>query len=104
MSKRSVIEKRIKLAKAKLEMIKADIIEDEKSLLLLSDKQITVTEAEEEVVVKKRPKITEKQLITRRHWIEDFVDEDNGEVISIERSELLKVNGKWVFPFQYLND
>lgn len=32
----------------------------------------------------------------RKYWTEDFVDEDNGEVISIERSELVAINGKRV--------
>ncbi len=32
----------------------------------------------------------------RRTWTEDFVDEDSGEVISIDRSELVSINGKRV--------
>lgn len=32
----------------------------------------------------------------RRTWIEDFIDEDYGEVVSIERSELVSINGKRV--------
>jgi hypothetical protein len=29
-----------------------------------------------------------------RHWIENFRDEDTGEVISIKRSEPIKLNGQ----------
>lgn len=29
-------------------------------------------------------------------WNEDFVDEDTNEVITIERHEVVKINGEWV--------
>lgn len=29
-------------------------------------------------------------------WIEDFVDEDTGEVVSIGRKQVVKVNEKWI--------
>jgi hypothetical protein len=31
-----------------------------------------------------------------RTWTEDFIDEDSGEIVSIEMSELVSVNGKRV--------
>lgn len=32
-------------------------------------------------------------------WVEDFVDEDNGTVVSIDRSQRVSINGKRTNPF-----
>lgn len=36
-----------------------------------------------------------KDLVGRRYWMEDFKDEDTGEVVTIERSQAVKVDGEW---------
>jgi len=43
---------------------------------------------------KGKSKRSETFLIGRRHWTETFKDEDTGERIDIERSEICRVNGK----------
>lgn len=49
----------------------------------------------EDVVVSKRPKKVEQQLIGRVNFTQDFVDEDSGEVISVERTQIVSTNGVW---------
>ena len=66
-----------------------------KDILCCDDKQ-WFTEVEEDVILKRRPKITEKRLIGRKHWVEGFKDEGTGEVVTIERSEVVRVNGEWL--------
>jgi len=34
------------------------------------------------------------RLVGRKHWKEDFIDEDSGEVITVDRSEICTINGK----------
>ena len=36
-------------------------------------------------------------------WVEDFVDEDNGEVVSIERNEVIAVDGKPSNGYRVIN-
>lgn len=64
--------------------------------LLISDNEQKYIEEEREVIVSKRPKVTKKVLFGMIQWIEDFVDEDNGEFISIERHKIVKQDGVWV--------
>ena len=64
-------------------------------ILCCDDKQ-WFTEVEEEIIKKRRPKIVEKQLIGRKHWNEDFTDEGTGETVTIERSQVVRINGEWL--------
>jgi hypothetical protein len=66
-----------------------------KENLLLCDETQRFEEAEEEVIISRRPKKTEKRLIGRIHWKEEFKDESNGQSIWIERSRVVRVNGVW---------
>lgn len=65
--------------------------------LLLSDKVQQYVEEEREVVVSKRPKRTEKVLFGMITWLENFTDEDTGNVVSIRRHQVVRKNGKWIF-------
>ena len=61
-----------------------------------------ITEKEETIGKGKNKKTV---LVRRKNWIEDFVDEDSGEVVSIERSYIIAVNGqktdRFGKPLQY---
>lgn len=48
-------------------------------------------EKEVNLGTKKNPNII---IATFGMWLEDFVDEDNGKIVSIERHEVIAVNGK----------
>lgn len=67
--------------------------------LLLCDESQRFEEKVEKVIVSKRPKKTEEQLIGRIIWREAFKDEDTGESIWIERSAIVRVKGKWQWPY-----
>lgn len=75
--------------------IKSEIIALKKENLLLCDETQRFEEAEEEVIISRRPKKTEKRLIGRIHWKEEFKDEGTGLSIWIERSQVVRVNGVW---------
>jgi hypothetical protein len=76
--------------------IGAQIVELKKEAMLLCDKQQRFEEKEELIVTSKRPRRTEKRLIGRVFWDEHFVDEGTGEVITVERSEVVRENGEWI--------
>lgn len=89
----------IKLEKEKFDKIKqleTEIIELRKEGMLLCDKTQRFKESEEDVLICGRPKKYETKLIGRIHWKEDFIDEDTGDVVTIERKKTVRVNGEWV--------
>lgn len=46
---------------------------------------------------RKKSDIKEVPVIEgREYWLEDFIDEDNGSVVTLERSRLVSINGKRV--------
>lgn len=75
--------------------IQSEIIALKKENLLLCDETQRFEETEEEVIISKRPKKTEKRLIGRVLWKEEFKDESTGQPIWIERSKVVRVNGVW---------
>jgi len=79
----------------KIKQIKTEIIELNREAVLLSDKKQQFTEKEEEVLICGRPKKYETKLIGRIHWKDDFVDEDTGDVITIDRTQIVRINGEW---------
>lgn len=62
---------------------------------------------EEKVETHPKPKYARKPhplngvLVGRYFWTEEFVDEDSGESVFIERSQIVRENGEWVIstPF-----
>jgi hypothetical protein len=79
----------------KIKQLKTEITELRKESILLSDKHQQFTEKEEEVLICGRPKKYETKLIGRIHWKDDFVDEDTGDVITIDRTQIVRINGEW---------
>lgn len=86
--------------KKKQDLIKA-IEQDIKELfiknILLCDEDYWYEEKEEEYFISKRPKVQGKRLVGRQCWKEDFIDEDTGEIVSIQKSRVYKVDGEWLF-------
>lgn len=79
--------------------IKSEIIALIKENLLLCDETQRFEETEEEVIISRRPKKTERLLIGRIHWKEEFMDESTGQSIWIERSQVVRINGVWQYPY-----
>ena len=78
-----------------IDQIKSEIIALKKENLLLCDESQRFEETEEEVIISRRPKKTEKRLIGRVLWKEEFKDGSIGQYIWIERSRVVRVNGVW---------
>ena len=78
-----------------IKSLEEDLEELVKEDWLLCDDEQWFTEKPEEIIVKKRPLVKETRLIGRINWESQFTDEDSGEVIKIERSMIVKVNGVW---------
>jgi len=75
--------------------IKTEIVALKKEELLLCDDHQRFEETEEDIIISRRPKKTEKRLIGRIHWKEEFKNEDTEQSIWIERSQVVRVNGVW---------
>lgn len=79
----------------KIKQLKTEIIELNREAVLLTDKKQQFTEKEEEVLICGRPKKYETKLIGRIHWKDYFIDEDTGEKICIDRTQIVRINGEW---------
>ena len=67
--------------------------------MLLSDEYQQFTESIErhkKVAYQRTPHEYDGKLIGRVHWVENIVDEDTKKVITIERSQVVRVDGKWI--------
>lgn len=98
---REEIQKEIENKKAQIRELRNQIQELYQQDCLLCDDEQWYTEEEEVTVVSKRPKKTEKHLIGRIHWISSFRNEDYPEDdargwTKVERTEIVKVDGKWL--------
>lgn len=82
----------------RIEELKRENIELTKQDLLLSD---DVQRFEEKIEShpkakhQRTPNKLDGKLVGRIFWKEDFVDEDNGEVITVERQQVVRVDGEW---------
>lgn len=93
---RKEIETMIQAKKEAIKTLNTEIIELNKQSLLLSDEKQWFTEKMETVTYREnRKKVSVEKLIGRIYWNEDFRDGDTGEVITIELSEVVRVNGQW---------
>ncbi len=93
MTKRQVIHAKIASNAKKIHALHQKNIELSKEELLLSDKQQWYTETTE---THGKGKNKKEYLIGRINWKEDFKDEDTGEVVTIERSQVVRQNGEWI--------
>ena len=88
------------LNKIKSKTKKISDLENEISLLKIQEVQISdkyqiYVECIEDVITSRRPKVIEKMLIGKILWKEDFLDEDTGQVISIDRSSTVRRDDVW---------
>lgn len=90
---RKEISKRSKDIIKQIEKLQKEHIELNRKYMLLSDKHQQFEEKEETTGKGKNKKT---QLVGRVHWIQDFKDEDTGEVYKIPRTRIVRVNGEWI--------
>lgn len=96
MRNRKQISNKVKKNLEKIKALEEQNIELLIESYLLSDKIQKYTEQEENILICGRPKKFETKTIGRIHWEEHFVDEETGNVISIERTQVVRVNGEWL--------
>ena len=98
MKNRQQLEIEIAEKEGHIQKLLSEIIELQKEAILLCDDKQWFTE-EIEAHPKKRyerkANYLDGKLVGRRHWNEDFKDENTGEVITIERSDIVRLYGKW---------
>jgi hypothetical protein len=74
-----------------------EITELYRQTLLLCDEKQRFEEKEEVFIVREnRKKVSKKHLMGRIYWNEDFKDGDTGEIITIQRSQLVRKDGEWL--------
>jgi hypothetical protein len=80
----------------KIAALKWEITELWHQWYMTSDDQQWFEEKTETHEVKEgRKRVKKDFLVGRIHWREDFTDEDTGEVITIARSRVVRVDGEW---------
>lgn len=99
---RTDIYKEIGYKEKLIDQFKSEIIELQRKSILLCDEFQRFEEKEEEIVLKRRPKKTEKRLIGRIFWNEKFKDQSSEEYIMIERSMVVRVNGEWNIEYPFI--
>lgn len=90
---RKRISQKIQTRLKRIKTIQDEIIALNIENMLLCDKYQWYSE---ETVTKGRGKNKVPYLYGYRNWIEDFTDEDTGEVVSIARKEVIRIDGKWL--------
>jgi hypothetical protein len=96
---RSEIEQKQKENFDKIEGLKREIIELTKQAMLLSDEVQQFSEEIEshpKVKYQRKPHYLDGKLVGRIHWKELFQDEDTGNPIEIQRSQIVRINGEWI--------
>jgi len=93
---RAVINQEIAEKWELIAQIKNEINNLKKEAIILCDETQRFSEVEEDIIISRRPKKSEKQLIGRVHWKEEFKDEGTNKSIWIERSIVVRVNGVWL--------
>lgn len=93
MTKREKLKAKIRAIGKKIILLENEVQELWYENLLLCDKQQWFTEKKE---THGRGKKKREILVGRIHWKEDFKDQDTDKVITIERSQVIRQDGKWV--------
>lgn len=96
MTKREELQLKAKGNFDKIQLLRKENSNIEKDLLLLSDdKQWFVEKIETTTEIVNRKKVTVDRLIGRVFWKEDFKDDETGEVVTVERNQVVRVDGNW---------
>lgn len=96
MTRREEIKAQVKSIENHIKSLEEDLEELVKEDWLHCDDKQWFTEKPEEIILKKRPLVKETRLIGRINWEDKFTDEDSGELIKVERSMTVRVNGEWL--------
>lgn len=91
---RKQIRNKIAANEAKIKALKTQNIELVRQDYLHCDKKQWFTEKTETVKIGRTKK---ELLIGRINWVSEFVDEDDGQVIEVPRSQIVRVDGEWDF-------
>ena len=90
---------KIKENQNKIDDLKKEIIELKRQQIMLSDE----TQRYEEKIeshpkskYQRKPHYLDGKLVGRIFYKEEFIDEDTKEVIVINRSDVVKVDGNWI--------
>jgi len=98
MTKRERLEEKIRLNNLKIEELENKNVLLRIEELKISDKYQKYSEKIEKIATRvNRKKVYEDVLIGKITWKEHFVDEDSGDVIEIERNQIVRRNDKWYF-------
>ena len=98
MTKREELEGCIKALRTIIDNAQKEIVDLRKETLLLSDEKQWFSE---EIESHPRGKYQRKngwldgKLVGMIHWKEDFKDGDTGQIITIDRSRIVRIDGKW---------
>jgi aspartyl/asparaginyl-tRNA synthetase len=94
---RKEIAELVEVKQSLIRQLRDEIIQLNIESVLLSDDEQWFTEKMETVTYREnRKKVKKEQMVGRINWKEDFKDEDTDEVITIERSQVVRVDGEWV--------
>jgi hypothetical protein len=99
MTKREEIESAIATKRLQITTLRAEIFElIRESILLSDDKQWFTEEVEYHPITKNQrlPSKLDGKLVGRRNWVDSIMDEDTGESLHIERSEIVRIDGEWL--------
>lgn len=96
MSQRKQFKALMEANKEKIKALQDANTDLEIQLLQICDSQQWYKEEYEDLIISKRPKKTEKIIIGRIYWNEDFRDVAAGPVVTIERSRVVRKDGIWL--------
>jgi len=91
LSRNEIEAELIKKRKA-IEYLQQEIIDLRRKAVLLSDETQWFTEKMETLGRGKKKRET---LVGRIHWNEGFKDEDSGEIITVQRTRIVRFDGEW---------
>lgn len=94
--KRSDLTRKAQRAQKRIIKAKEQIKELTRQSILLSDKNQWFEEKEEDVVISRRPKVVEKQLVGRVYWKMKIEDDSGGKPFYVDRQAIVRRNGEWV--------
>ncbi len=96
---RNEIEQKRKENLDKIEVLKLENIELAREAILLSDEVQRFTEEIESHPKNKyqrKANYLDGKLVGRIHWKQFFKDEDTGNLVEVERSKIVRIDGEWV--------
>lgn len=98
MTKRERLAEKIRLNNLKIKELENKNFLLEIESIQISDKYRKYSEKIEKIArLENRKKVYEDVLIGKVTWKENWVDEDSGDVIEIERNRVVRRGDKWYF-------